>query len=228
MQNPGESTESKCFSHLACFDSLSAEELDYIATNTRSLYFKSGETICKQGTYAPYVIFISEGLAKIYLEVTRDKQVSTQLAKPGDFISFSAVFRQDEYSTSAAALTDVSACMINREAITGLLKSNTDFAYKIISRNWQTENRLLGIISDLAHKQMAGKLATAIIYIADFAYPDIFNKLGRKDIAAFANISIESTVKILKEFASEDIISLSKKDIKITNRKALEKISKAG
>lgn len=217
-----------CFGHLSCFNSLTGDELSFIQKSTRSLFFKKGETICKQGSFAPYVIFLSDGLAKIYIEVTRDKQISTHLAKSGDFISFSSIFNHDEYNTSAAALVDSDVCMIEKDAIISLLKSNSEFAYRIISRNWQIGNRLFNIINNLSFKQMAGKLASTLIYLDDFGYDNLFENLSRKEIAEFANISIESTVKLLKDFSGDGIITLDGKSILINKRKVLEDIARKG
>ncbi len=217
-----------CFGHLSCFNSLTEEELSFIQKSTRSLFFKKGETICKQGAFAPYVIFLSDGLAKIYIEVTREKQISTHLAQSGDFISFSSIFNHDEYNTSAAALVDSDVCMIEKDAIISLLKSNSEFAYRIIARNWQLGNRLFNIINNLSFKQMAGKLAATLIYLEDFGYDSLFENLSRKEIAEFANISIESTVKLLKDFASDGIVTLDGKIVIINNRSALEDIARKG
>ena len=225
---PGQPDKNPCLGHLSCFNSLTPSELEFVNSQTKSLFFRKGETICKQGTYAPYVIFLTEGLAKIYLEVSKEKQISTHLAKEGDFISFSAVFEQDEYNLSASALTDTSACMINKEAVRSLLKTNSEFGYRIISRNWEVENRLLDIISNLSYKQMAGKLAITLLYLADFGYPDIFEHLSRRELAAFANISIESTVKLLKEFETDSIITLNGKSIILNRREQLKDIAVRG
>lgn len=217
-----------CLGYLSCFNALSEQELDYINSKTRHLYFKKGETICKQGVYAPYVIFLTRGLVKVYLEVNRNKHISTHLTKSGDFISFSSVFDENAYKISASALSDSDVCMIDREAVIKLLRENGDFSFRIISRNCLIENRLLNIIGNLSHKQMAGKLATTILYLNDFGYDNIFGLLTRKDIAEFANISIESTVKLLKDFENREVLSLERKNITINNREMLQKISDKG
>ncbi len=223
-----DNNSSPCLGYLSCFNALSKQELDFINSKTRHLFFKKGETICKQGAYAPYIVFLTRGLVKVYLEVDRDKHISTHLTKSGDFISFSSVFNEDAYKISATALNDSDVCMIDREAVIKLLKENGDFSYRIVSRNCLIENRLLSIIGNLSHKQMAGKLATTIIYLNDFGYDNIFGSLTRKEIAEFANISIESTVKLLKDFENRGILSLEGKNITINNREILQKISDKG
>jgi CRP/FNR family transcriptional regulator len=52
--------------------------------------------------------------------------------------------------------------------------------------------------------------------------------LSRRDIAEFAGISTESTVKLLKTFEKDGLIKLKDKDIILLNREALKEISRRG
>ena len=82
----------------------------------------------------------------------------------------------------------------------------------------------------LLHKQMNGKLAETLIYLNELKekYKDIFQLLSRKDIADFAALSTESTVKLLKSFEKDGMISLKERDIEILRLSSLKEISKIG
>jgi CRP/FNR family transcriptional regulator len=56
----------------------------------------------------------------------------------------------------------------------------------------------------------------------------VFKFLTRQEIADFASITLESTVKFLKEFEKENIVSLENKDIAIKNWDALKELSDFG
>lgn len=222
------SVNNPCLSHLSCFDALTASQLEKVNARTRHIVFNKGETICKQGVIAPSVIFLTSGFAKVYLEVDKNRQVITHLVKSGDFISFSAVFSEDAYKYSATALTDCDVCLIDNESVRELLLENSDFGFRIISRNWDIENRLLNIISNVSFKHMPGRLATALLYLTEVGGPDIFRSISRKDLAGFASINLESTVKLLKEFEQDGTISLDGKNIRINKPSELETISARG
>jgi CRP/FNR family transcriptional regulator len=57
---------------------------------------------------------------------------------------------------------------------------------------------------------------------------EIFQLLSRKDLADFAGISTESTVKLLKMFEKDGLIELNEKDLKIIKYDAIREISKRG
>jgi CRP/FNR family transcriptional regulator, polysaccharide utilization system transcription regulator len=222
------SDPNPCLTHLSCFDALTPGQLEMINSKTKHLFYNKGETICKQGAYAPYIIFLSTGIAKIFLEIEKKKQVNTHLVKSGDFISFSAVFGEDDYKYSSAALTDCDACLIDKDAVRQLLHMNSDFAFRIISRNWQIENRLIDIIRNISFKHMPGRLATALLYLTGTAGADIFKNISRKELAGFAAINLESTVKLLKEFEHDGLVKLDGKDILLVKPDELKKLSIKG
>jgi CRP/FNR family transcriptional regulator len=95
------------------------------------------------------------------------------------------------------------------------------------SQNHQQENRLISLVRSLSYNQMRGKLAGALLYLSDSKYTNegVFEFLSRQDIADFAGISLESTVKFLKEFAKENMIDLDGRHLIISNKEALEDLS---
>ena len=86
------------------------------------------------------------------------------------------------------------------------------------------------LVASLSYKQMRGKLATALLYLTSETLrgEEVFSYLTRQDIADFASISVESVIKFLKEFEKEAILSLTGKDIVITDSQRLTEISTTG
>lgn len=215
---------------LACFQNLSTEDLAYLNEKKTQIEYLKGETIFKQGAFAPHVLFVNQGLVKVYIQTGVNKQINIRLAKQSDFMAFSSVFGENTYHYSAVALTDSVICMIEKEAIKHLLLKNPEFGMQITSKNYKNESRYLEIIKNISYKQMRGKLASALLYITseDFKNENILQHLTRQDIADFASITIESTVKFLKEFEKEGIVELDGKEILILKQEELELISKNG
>jgi len=196
---------------------------------TRVQYFK-GENIFKQGAFAPYVIYVVEGLVKVYLQTGFDKRINISIAKPGDFLAFSSIFGESVHTYSTQALTNAEICMIEKESLKQILLNNPEFALKITSKNYRNEKLLLEIIKNISYKQMRGKLASSLLYLSNEAFlnANIFKYLTRQDLADFASISAESAIKFLKEFEKEKMIVLKGKEISIVNANKLENISKNG
>jgi CRP/FNR family transcriptional regulator len=77
---------------------------------------------------------------------------------------------------------------------------------------------------------MNGRMADVLLYLNSFKtdFADIFELLGRKDIANFAGMTTENAVKILKSFEKDGLIELTNKDIVMKNFVDLKEISKRG
>ena len=213
-----------------CFSQLYPDELEFINNKKTQLNYLKGETIFKQGAFAPYVMFVIDGFVKTFLQTGYNKQINIGLAKAGDFLAFSSIFGENIYNHSAVTIKDSKICMIDKEALKTLLLKNPEFAMRITSRNYRNENHLFEIIKNISYRQMQGKLATVLLYLSsnDFIEEKVFQLLSRQDIADFASISTESAIKFLKEFEKEKILALRGKDIEIINKEKLEDISSRG
>lgn len=213
-----------------CFRYLTPEELEYLNKKKTQLTYLKGETLFKQGAFAPYVLFVIEGLVRVYLQMGSQRQLNIQLAGRGDFLAFSTVFGENIYAHSAAALKDSVICMIDKEALKELLLKNPEFAIRITSKNALNEGRYIEIIQNISYKQMRGKLASALLYLSskEFLEEDIFQLLTRQDIADFASITTESAIRFIKEFEKESILSAEGRNIIIRDMAALKEISHRG
>ncbi len=213
-----------------CFRELFPEELKQIDKKRTQLVYQKGENLLKQGAFATHVIYVIDGLVKLYLQTGLNKQINIRLAHRGDFLAFPILFGDNVYGYSAVAVKTSTISMIDKEALKNLLRENVNFAMRITAKNLRHETYLLEIIKNLSYKQMRGKLASALLYLSqpEFLEEEVFQHLTRQDIGDFASISAESTVKFLKEFEKEGILKLDGKEITILNHKMLDEISLKG
>mgnify|MGYP003965132601 FL=1 len=212
------------------FGQLFPGELKALEQSKTQITYLKGENIFKQGAFAPYVIYVVEGLVKVYLQTGYEKQINISLAQSGDFLAFSSIFGENIHTYSTQAIKDSVICMIEKESLKKILLQNPEFALQITSKNYNNERHLFEIIKNVSYKQMRGKLASSLLYLSqdEFIIEDIFKHLTRQDIADFASISTESAIKFLKEFEKEKILKLAGKNIEIIDTEKLERISKNG
>lgn len=213
-----------------CFHLISREEFEMLHKKQTELTYERGEHIFKQGAFAPHVLFIQTGLVKVYLHTGARKHMNLWIARSGDFLAFSTIFGKDTYPYSAVALKDSELMMIDKESLKALLRTNPEFALRITSKNYGTEQHLLDIVTNLSYKQMRGKLASSLLYLTDgpLVKEEVFSYLSRQDIADFASISVENVVRFLKEFEQDGIVQLEGKEIKIADREQLASVSNTG
>lgn len=222
--------EFVCDIQAPCFQLLSPDEIELIRASKTQVLFRKGENLTKQGAFASYVLFVIEGLAKQHLEGEGSKQMNLRIIRHGEFVGLSAVFGKSTFNYSVVALTDIKVFIIEKSALAKLVQQNGIFAYSIIRRYCEHNTLLYDTIRNLTYKQMNGRLADALLYIDGIndGIEDVFVLLSRRDIADFAGISTESTVKLLKTFEKDGLIKLDERSITIENRDNLIEISKRG
>lgn len=219
-----------CDIQAPCFQLLSKEEIEQIQSSKTQVLFRKGENLTKQGAFASYVLFIVTGFVKQLIEGDGTRGYNLKIVQPGEFLGLSSVFGRNTFDYSAIALTNVQAFLIEKEAIAKLIHQDGKFAFSIIKRYCEQNTLLFDSIHKLVYKQMNGRLADALLYLSpeEHSGVNIFTVLSRKDLAEFAGISTESTVKLLKIFERDGLIKLQEKDIILHNREALKEISRRG
>lgn len=221
---------SNCTKSSKCFKQLIPSELEFINQNKTQILYKNGENICKQGAFASYVLYISDGLVKLYLESPNHKNINIKILQTSEFIGLSSIYGENLYNYSAIALKDSIICLIEKESIRKLLINNGNFASEIIKWYCKNEKQLFTKIKSLGHKQMHGRLADTLLYLCNdsFDQEEIFSSLSRKDIADFSGISTESTVRLMADLKNDGIIQIDGKHIKILDKARLMNVSKKG
>lgn len=191
--------------------------------------YKKGETIIKEGSRVSNILYVLDGLVKMYIEGP-NKNIIIKLLKSGDFIGLTSLYGDDTYYFSATALTETRVCSIDQNAIKDLISQSCDFSRETASWYCRNYNIMLTKCLNLGLKQLNGKLANILLYLNrdEFKTIDIFSHITRKDLAELSGMAIESVARILTEFNDEKIIELKGKRIEIKNIELLKSISKNG
>lgn len=220
----------QCDIKAPCFQQLTAEEAGHLQQNKTQVLFRKGDTLTKQGTYPSYILFLLNGVVKQYLEGDDNRSLNLNIVLPGEFIGLSTVFSTDTVPYSTSCLTDCQAVLVTKESLNGVLQANAGFALKLAERHSRQLSGLYKTVSDQQFKQMNGRLAAALVYLNGVKErePLLFTLLSRKDLADFAGLSTESTVKLLKTFEKDGLLDLHDKDIHIRNVELLEGIYRRG
>jgi CRP-like cAMP-binding protein len=219
-----------CDIQAPCFQMLSAGEVELVRASKTQVLFRKGDNLTKQGAFASYVLFMINGLAKQYLEGDGTKNYNLRIIRPGEFVGLSAVFSTNTFNYSSVSLTDCQAFLVEKEAIARVAQNNGLFGFNIIRRYCEQNAELFKAVRNLMYKQMNGRLADTLLYLESLKSenPEIFQLLSRKDLADFAGISMESAVKLLKNFEKDGLIKLQDKDISLLDRNTLLEIGRKG
>ncbi len=216
--------------HAACFDSLTEEEKELLAKSTVDIAYKKGEVISKQGSFASHVIFLQEGLVKVYIQ-GKSKDLILKIIPSNHFIGLSSIYEgNNAFVYSASTYIDSVASLIDVNVFKSLVRKNPKFAYSVI--NIQNENaaQVYGRFYCLTRKQSHGLMADLMLCLSNRVFKaEKFNlPISRSDLADLTGLSIESVLRIMKEFKEDGLIDTQGKNIAILEPDSLLKISQFG
>jgi len=215
------------------FGGLSTSERTEVFKNHSCAFFKKGELIYKEGDKPSGLLCLSKGKIKIFKEGVGGREQIVRMAKPIGFIGYRALFAEENYIASAMALEDASVCIIDKDTLFHLIKTNPNFAMTII-KSLATE---LGFSNNrtvtLTQKHIRGRLAEALLFLVDtYGFEDdgvtIKVYLPREDLANLSNMTTSNAIRTLSIFANENVIELDGRKIKVLEHQSLKHISQMG
>ncbi|MBN2756409.1 MAG: Crp/Fnr family transcriptional regulator [Bacteroidales bacterium] len=213
-----------------CFDLLTQEQNELINSNSVDVEFSKGETICKQGTFATHIIYLSEGLVKVHMDGTQGSLI-LKIIPNEHLIALTALFDGNTvfpYSVSAYVRSKVK--LIDISIFKKIINENAKFAYEIINTINSNTIQTFGRFYCLTHKQSYGRLADIILCLSERIYKkQIFELLlTRKELAELSGMTTENVIRMLKKFKDDGLIEMDGKSIKLLNKGLLKKISDYG
>lgn len=211
------------------FKELSVEELIHINKNRVEVCFKKGENIIKQGALAGHIIYIKSGLVKVFREHAATELVLS-LESKGKLIGLQAIHSQGLYPYSVTAFDDVTACMLDIEAIKTLISANAKFGSQMLNMSNEDTLFFYNRLACLTLKQLHGRFADLLLCLSLRIYKrkEFDVPLSKKDMASIMLMSQESFSRIIKDFTHEKIINFKGNRISILNFEKIRHLSIVG
>ena len=212
---------------------LTLEQREFLAQNFTVQKFKKNETIYCEGETPMHLMCLLSGKVKIYKEGVGGRSQIIRVMKDKEYFAYRAYFAEENFVTAAAAFEPCTICLIPMPAIMKLLAENNELAMFFI-RQLSID---LGISDErtvnLTQKHIRGRLAESLLFLKDSygVEEDGFTLsiyLSREDLANLSNMTTSNAIRTLSNFATEKLIAIDGRKIKIIEEDKLRKISKIG
>jgi CRP/FNR family transcriptional regulator len=197
------------------------EWLPAIQAHRKTLTFKKGELIFREGEPVRGIYFVYSGTVKVHKKWGTEKELIIRFARQGEIFGHRGLGQEAIYPISATALEPLNACFIDLEFFRASLKVNQDFMYGLLiffADELQESERKM---RNLAHMQVKGRVAQALITLQEkFGRTQegfIQMTLSRQDLASLVGATYETVFRIINELAEEELITLSGKNIAIND-----------
>jgi len=219
-----------CIYRSYLFDNLNNNEFGQLTLSRKEIFFRKGDTICREGEKINNFYYLKEGLLKVYKTVDTRKEQIISITKPLDFIGLLSVFSNSNYIYSVSALESSSICIIELDTLKELIQSNGEFAMTLLEKMSKMNDQILETRLLINLKNLRGRTAYIILMFAKDIYKSKKFDLpvSRKEIAELIDMRTENVIRILSELRNDGIIKIEGKSIEIIDQKRLESISEFG
>ena len=217
-------------SNCNCFDHLTDEQNELIKKNQVIVEYKKGEIIAKQGTFTTHILYICEGLAKVYYE-DNNKNLILRIASGGSLIGLTSLpLSQNVFQYTASAYVDTTVKLIDINVVRQIIVENGKFASSIIDVLCDISIQKNARFFCLTHRQSYGKLADILLCLAGniFKTEKFDLQLSRKELAELSGMSTESVIRTLKNFQDDGMIKIIGKTFEVIDPEGLMKICQLG
>jgi CRP/FNR family transcriptional regulator, polysaccharide utilization system transcription regulator len=216
--------------HCRCFEKLDEEEKNFLDANSVKIKYKKREIICKQGGFVSHVMYIEDGLAKVFLDDGNNSLV-LKVIPSGNLLGLSSLSEENNtFQYSAMAYIESEIKQIDINAFRQLVKKNAEFAKEVIDIFSANSVQIYSRFFCLTHKQAYGRLADILLCLSNrvFKQTEFDLPLSRRDLAELSGMSSETVIRMLKKFTDDGLIQMDGKNFKVLDYERLIRISEIG
>jgi CRP-like cAMP-binding protein len=201
-----------------------------LAENSSLVRFGNKEILFRQKTRTSHVMYIVDGLVKIYKENVSNRPVTLKIISGDHFAGLDALFAEPVYQYSASSIGEITLLIIDFGTFNNLLLNNGRFALDLIRVLSRESLYIFTRLNSQTHKQLPGRIADVLLYFSEeiyhsrtFEFP-----LTRNELAELAGTTKESFIRTINEFKHDKIIELDGRKVKIISLDIIKILSDLG
>lgn len=214
-------------------DLLDDNQRDMLTKHTIVQAYKKNEQIYAEGDAPAYLLCLVSGKVKIYKEGVGGRMQIVRVIRPVQYFGHRAAFASQNYVTAAAAFEPSVIVKIPIGTVIHLMQESTRLSWFFIERLSIDLGRADERTVNLTQKHIRGRLAESLLFLKD-SYgleedgSTLSIYLSREDLANLSNMTTSNAIRTLSNFATERLIAIDGRKIKIIDEMKLEKISRIG
>jgi len=208
------------------FCGLSEASFAKIAGIARTVRFKRGQLIFREGDPCPGIYVVGEGAVRIYKLAPSGKEHVLHFAYPGSTFAEVAAIGQFACPACAEATEDSVCALIPQAGFRRIAREDHSFCREMMTGMAQWVHSLLGLLEDLVLRDATARVARHLIQSdssageAEFTLP-----MRKKDLASHLNLTSETLSRTLHRLLECGLIETSERRIRIRELAKLQDVA---
>ncbi|MBN8681473.1 MAG: response regulator [Chitinophagales bacterium] len=183
------------------------EAIKHLSENREVRHYRKKDIIFREGEHPRWLYYVESGMVKIFKTSDDGRELIMKVAQAGDFLGFLAMFKEDAYPESAAALEDCSIKLVPKSDFAALVFGNRDvnarFIKMLANHVAEREQQLI----ELAYNSVRKRVASNLVHLHEQTQEPLH--LLREDLAALAGTAKETLIRTLTDFKNEGLIEIN-------------------
>ncbi len=207
------------------WDEISDEVREYICRNSVSMTYLKGTTI-HDGSKCSGVFFIRSGCLRVHMMSEKGKDITLYRLYPGDMcmLSASCVLQAITFDVMVDAEEDSECYVISGPAFASVSENNPKIKIFSMETAISRFSDVMWVMQQILFMSMDQRLAIFLTDESARIGSDII-PLTHEQIAKYMGSAREVVTRMLKYFANEGLVEVSRKGVKILDKKRLRKLA---
>lgn len=205
------------------FSGLSEAQLAELAGITNKRRCRKGEIIFREADPGIGFYIIAAGRVKVFKSSPEGKEQILHIFGQGEPIGEVPVFHGLPYPATAEALSDVELYFFPRPQFVALIEKNSSLALNMLAVLAQRLRRFSTQIEHLSLKEVPGRLAMYLLYMAEEQKntSQVVLDIPKGQLASLLGTSPETLSRIFQKMSEEGLIQVEGKRIELLDTAAL-------
>lgn len=208
--------------HFPFWESLSEEDRKFLCDNTTEALYKKGQAI-HDGEGCTGAVFVESGCVRVFVLSDEGKEVTLYRLFPGDvcLLSASCVIQAITFDVFVEATEDSRCYILNPKAFSDVSERNTDMKIYALELAVERFSDVMWVIQQILFMSLDKRVAVFLYDELNARGGDTV-KLTHEQIAKYISSAREAVSRMLKYFAEEGIVELSRSGVKVIDRAKLK------
>jgi CRP/FNR family transcriptional regulator, cyclic AMP receptor protein len=193
------------------FSMLTDAEASLLSRRADKRRYKRGERLITQGERANALFVVLTGKVRVLVKDDREREVILSELQPGECVGEMSLIDNEPQCATVRADTVCDVLVLDSQAFAHCLAENPSFSYCVMRCLVKRLRRADRKIQSLALSDVYGRVATALIDMADSFESGsmvIRERISRQDVAKMIGASREMVSRVMKEFEKTGFIEV--------------------
>jgi len=216
------------FESFALFKGVASSSIEFLSAQSELLELTKSQPLFFQGDPVERLYLVVEGLIKVYrLDPKGDRQVVIHMNQSGQCVAAMAVFlHQPKYPASAEAAEASRVLAISAEALYRLVQQDLTLCNNMLHLVAECAQQVVQVLDRMVFRELDSRLAEYLLFMAQ-THGQGFKLPTNTEIAAIVGTTPEPVSRKLGQFSLQGWIEVKKREVRVTNPSALQKLVRA-